>query len=112
MENDNKAEEERTIIKWQYGAFIIALIIFVSLAILSRIVFHTTIRYVVLLAILPMFYIAISSMKHRVSILRRRGQKEYPKGKQAFLHGLIFLVIEIIAFIFFLTPLADKYVNF
>lgn len=113
MENNIRNEvDEKTIIKWQYGALIAAFIIFGPLAFVSRLMVHITIRYFALLAILPMFYIAISSMKNRVSIIRLRGQKEYPKGKQAFLYGAIFLIVEIATFIFFLTPLSDKYVNF
>ncbi len=112
MENDINAKEEKAIIKRQFGVLIIAIIIIIPLTILLRLVYHNTLRYVFLLGTVPLFYIAFSSMKDRVSILRLREEKEYPKGKQAFLRGAIFLVIEIAALIFFLTPLLDKFINF
>jgi heme/copper-type cytochrome/quinol oxidase subunit 4 len=112
MQSDISTEEEKSIVNRQFKAFFVGVSIFVLSAILSRVVFHTTMRYGVLLTILPMFYIAISSMKNRVSILRLKGQKEYSRGQQAFIFGIIILIVEIATFIFFLTPLSDKYVNF
>lgn len=108
----NSSENEKAIIKWQYGAFVIAVIIFISFGFISQSILHITIRYTALITILPMFYIAISSIKNRVSVLRLRGQKEYSKDKQAIMFGAILLVVEIAAFIFLLTPLSDKYVSF
>ena len=105
-------ETEKAIIKWQYGAFVIAVIIFISFGFISRSILHTTIRYAALTTILPMFYVAISSIKNRVSILRLKGQKEYSKDKQAVMFGAILLVVEIATFIFLLTPFSTKYVNF
>jgi len=59
-----------------------------------------------------MFYIAISSIKNRISIFRTKGQMEYARGQQAVLFGAILLIVEIATFIFLLTPFSDKYVNF
>ena len=112
MQSNITTEEEKNIINRQFKAFFIGIVIFVLSAILSRVVFQFTMRYGALLTILPMFYIAISSMKNRVSILRLRGQKDYSRGQRAFLFGIIILIVEIATFIFLLTPLSDKYVNF
>ncbi|HCK65497.1 MAG TPA: hypothetical protein DHW49_04470 [Anaerolineae bacterium] len=111
MQN-NISNEETKIITWQIRAFIIAVVTFVVSVILSRVVFQTTIKYAVLLTILPIFYIALSSIKNRISVIRLRGQKEYSRGQKAVLFGIALLVIEVATFIFFLTPLSDKYLNF
>ena len=104
--------KEKTIINWQNKAVIATILIFVVSAFLSRVVFHSTMRYAALLTILPMLYIAISSMKNRISIFRLKGQKEYARGQQAFLFGAILLLVELTAFLFLLTPFSDPYVNF
>ena len=113
MENKIDADKEKTIIKWQYGAFITALIIIIPLGILTWFVFPSLLKYVVLTAILPMFYIAISSIKDRISIFRfKRMQNDYGRGAQAMIFGIIFLIVEIATFIFILSPLSDSYFNF
>src|SRR5215207_7407371 len=98
------SNEERTIISWQYRALIIAILIFIVSVVVLRSVFHGTTKYAMVLTILPMFYIAFSSMKHRVSILRLRGQKGYSRGQRALLLGTILLIVEVATLIFFLSP--------
>jgi hypothetical protein len=113
MENNIDADKEKTIIKWQYGALISALIIIIPFGILTRLMFPSFLKYVVLTAILPMFYIAISSIKDRISIFRFKGmQSDYARGAQAMMFGIIFLIVEIATFIFILSPLSDIYFNF
>ena len=111
MQNDVSTEEEKSIINWQFKAFFTGVVIFILSGILSKVVFHITMRYGALLTILPMFYVAISSMKNRVSILRLKGQKGYSRGQRAFFIGIILLIVEIATFIFLLTPFSDKYLN-
>jgi hypothetical protein len=42
-------------------------------------------------------YVAISSMKNGISIMRGRGQREYPQGGNAVWAGISFLIIGLVA---------------
>ena len=113
MENQIDIVKEKAIIKRQYGAFISALIIIIPFGILTWFLFSSFVKYVVLIAILPMFYIAISAIKDRVSIFRfKRMQSGYARGGEAMLFGILFLIVEIATFIFILSPLSNNYFNF
>jgi hypothetical protein len=110
MENNTAIEKEKTIIMWQYRAVIVALIVIIPFGILTRLAFPPFLKYVVLTAILPMFYIAISSIRDRISIFRfKRMQSDYARGAQAMIFGIVFLIVEIVTFIFILS---DSFFNF
>lgn len=82
--------QEKRIILWQYAAFFAAILLFIPLSLLS-LYLADSFKWG-LLMILPLhLFIAISSVKNQVSILRLRGRIEYSRGKQAVTYGKIMI---------------------
>jgi hypothetical protein len=94
---------EKTAIKWQLGIFIVDFILGVPILLLSQNIFHTM-RFGLLGVCVLISFIGISSIKSQISILKPGWQKEFPKGKQAVIIGVLFIVGEIITVFIFFSP--------
>ena len=93
MDSANKpAINEAVVIKRQWIAFVAAFVLFVLASFISVKVFGVA-KYSILGLCAPMAYLGISSIKHRVSIARLRGQKGYSRDTRAVVFGIIMLVL-------------------
>jgi len=117
MSIDNNIEEakqkEKRVLAWQYGVFFAMFILFVPITLFVLNTFNGSIRYALLPLSIPIFYIGISSIKNRVSILRLKGRKEPARGKQAVIFGFLLTGSGIIQLLFvFIPPLLNMLFNF
>ena len=117
MSIENNIEEakqkEKRVLAWQYGVFFAMFILFVPITWLVLNTFNGSIRYVLLPLSIPVFYIGISSIKNRISILRLKGRKEPARGKQAVIFGFLLIGSGILQLLFvFIPPLLSMLFNF
>jgi len=108
MKPDNKLQpNEKIIIKRQYIAFFIGMILFIPITLISGGIFHTP-KYGMFAPIVALVYISISSMANRISILRTRGRLEPSRDKQALIYGAILLAVAIFAVFAIFIPSLSK----
>lgn len=98
--------DERTIIKRQYAAFFIALIMFIPSLLFFGTIFHNA-KYGMIVPLVIMIYIGVSSVINRISIIRPKGRINHSTGKQAVIYGVITLAGLIANIIFLFTPFTD-----
>lgn len=117
MDIDNNSEEaiqkEKKVLAWQYGVFFAMFILFVPITLFVVNTFNGSFRYIFLPLSIPVFYIGISSIKNRVSIVRIKGRKEPARGKQAVIFGFLAIGGGILQLLFvFIPPLLNIFFNF
>lgn len=96
--------EEKKAIRKQYGAMILAFILFFPTAIFVTNIFNGSFKYLFIPVSVPIYFVAISSIKNRISIIRPKGKKEPSRGKSAVRFGWILIVGLSIQLAFVLTP--------
>ncbi len=84
--------EEKRVLRNQYLAFVIAFVLFFPKMFLVLKIFNGSFQYAFIPISIPAYYIAISSIKNRVSVLRPKGKKEPSKGKSAVKIGWFMIV--------------------
>lgn len=99
--------DEKIVIKRQYIAFFVGMILFIPSVLISTNIFHTS-RYGMFAPITAMIYISISSMANRVSILSTRGRLEPSRDNQALIYGAILLAVAIFAVFAIFIPSLSK----
>jgi hypothetical protein len=105
-------DSDKNVLKWQYRVVFATILLFVPVSYLSYLIFHT-IKYSLLMACVGASYLAVSSIKNRISIFNFRRGKGPSKGWSAILFGILLIIFEIGWLIFIFTPsLSDKYLNF
>ena len=114
--DNNSAEakqKEKAVLAWQYRIFFAMFILFVPITLLIVNAFNGSMRYAFLPLSIPSFYIGISSIKNRVSIVRLRGRKEPARGRQAMFFGYLLIGAGIIQLLFvFVPPLLNPLFKF
>lgn len=98
--------DEKIVLRRQYIAFFISLILFIPSALLSTGVFHNM-KFGLLVPLSAMIYIGVSSLRNHVSIIRPKGRRAHSKARQAVIFGVITLVSAIGMVLFILAPLSD-----
>ncbi len=112
MDINSKVEisnaDEKNIVKWQYIVFFAAVLLFVPFSFLLMRM-RQPLKYSALEPCLPLFYIGLSSIRNRVSIIRLRGQREYSRGTKAMVFGFIaFAIVIVNILIVFVPALSQK----
>lgn len=114
--DNNSAEskqKEKKVLAWQYGVFFAMFILFVPITLFVLNTFNGSIRFALLPLSIPVFYIGISSIRNRVSILRLKGRKDPARGKQAVVIGFLLIGTGILQLLFvFIPPLLNTFFNF
>lgn len=114
--DNNSAEskqKEKRVLAWQYGVFFAMFVLFVPITLFVINTFNGSFRYALLPLSIPIFYIGVSSIKNRVSILRLKGRKEPARGKQAVIFGFLLIGGGILQLLFvFIPPLLNIFFNF
>ncbi len=101
-------EEEKKIMRWQYVAVALMFILFFPTAILSLYIFNGSIKYIFVPLSIPLLFIAVSSIKNQVSILRPKGKKEPTRGKSAVGIGILMIIVVFVQLlIVFVLPLSN-----
>ncbi len=108
---------EKSVLEWQRRVVFATTLLFIPLLYLSHLMFRS-LRYGLLMVCAAGFYIAVSSIKNRVTLFTRwRGvfglEQRLSEGSRAVMLGVLLIVLEMAWLIFILTPsLSDKYLNF
>jgi hypothetical protein len=95
----NLDDNERDATQQQYIALVVGFILIIPALLLSQIVFDNM-GYGGFIFCLPIFFVGFSSIKNRVSIIRRKGQRGYCRGTDAIAQGKMFVILAIIIFLF------------
>jgi uncharacterized membrane protein HdeD (DUF308 family) len=105
-------DRDKDVLKWQYRVVFATILLFVPVSYLSYLIFHA-LKYGLLIACVGASYLAVSSIKNRISIFNSRRGKGPSKGWGAVSFGILLIIFEIAWLIFIFTPsLSDKYLNF
>lgn len=108
--NRIKDDKKRVIIK-QYVALFAALFLFIPLSLLSLFIANS-IKWGVLMIFPLYFYIAISSIKNKISIIRWRGQFDLSREGQAVAYGKFLVVSGFITVVIILIIPAHLFFSF
>lgn len=109
-------DRERYVLEWQRGVVFATMLLFIPLLYLSHLMFRS-LRYGLLMVCAAGFYIAVSSIRNRVTLFTRwRGvfglEQRLSVGSRAVMVGVLLIVFDIAWLIFIFTPsLSDKYLN-
>jgi len=98
--------DEKIVLRRQYTAFLISLLLFIPSALLSTSVFHNM-KFGLLVPLSAMIHIGVSSTRNHISIIRLKSRIAHSTGRQAVIFGVITLVSAVGMFLFILTPLSD-----
>ena len=103
--------EQKKIIKSQYIAMAMAFVLFFVTAIFSILLFEgnfvKVIRMAITVGFSPALFIGVSSILNEVSILRLKGERQYPTGKRAVTMGILLIVSFVLEVVIVFSPLLE-----
>ncbi|MCP4419164.1 MAG: hypothetical protein GY805_21320 [Chloroflexi bacterium] len=115
LPNDPQETEERKIFKSQYIAVAVAFALFLVTVIVSTLVFDGDIvrmlRVIIPIGFFPVLFVGLSSIKHRVSIMRPKGRRRHSTGKQAVIIGIMLIAVYVINTIIVFMPIFEWFVD-
>lgn len=110
-QDDSQTAAEKKILKTQYMALATSFVLFFVSAIPLILLFGNDIvkiiRIIIPIAYFPALFIGISSIKHKISIARPKGQRKHSTGKQAVVVGVLVIASFVLNLIILFSPLLD-----
>lgn len=112
---DSREAAEKVILRNQFVAIPVALVLFFILTIISILVFESDmiriLRTVAPVAGLPQVFVGLSSIKNKVSIFRTRGGRERVIGKQAVVLGFVLIFAYLMELLILYSPILPLFMN-
>jgi hypothetical protein len=111
LPDEPQTAEQKKILKSQYIAMATAFVLFFVTAIFSILLFESDFIKVIRMAITvgysPVLFIGVSSIINEVSILRLKGERQYPTGKRAVTMGVLLIASFVLEVVIAFSPLFD-----